>query len=523
MDEHTFLIKELPGAVRVPGRRLVLRLLLFHLVLLLSLTCSSRSRAQSTEQPTPQLLTTSPTDNVIIEPVDWIFVIDTSASMSGPSNIFHRVQQTLREFVSAIRDEDTLTVFVFDSTSRLDSSTQIKTSVDRDDVITHIDQLTAKGEWTHTGAALSDALNHLTSRGDPKRKAAIILLTDGKEDVRGIKDPIRIADAIKLIPDKNVPYVFYVSLGTARDPQLSNFIGAINDKAPGRGRILDDPRAEGLPQLATDARTTVRPPALRIQPQSLDLGSLEPGSDGGPYSIDVASDIQTTLTLTPAGLPPEHQLEGLPDTVNAGPQQVQRVTFRVKVKDGATEGAEDFRVVISPPAGLGLTQQVIPIKLEVREGLLTRIGKWIRKYWQTGLLIALLILVVALLVYLVWKYVTEEKTPLEIVWGFWHPEGSERAAVLSTPDGTIRLNKPNFTLGRGGSSLSNSSATIEIIREGAYHIVKVREGAVTITDPLHEYEHSLAAGSRRRLKDKDQLVIPGYQKPVVYHHTARKH
>ena len=513
MDEHTFSI----------GRQLVLRLLLLHLVLLLSLPCSSHSQGQSAEQASPQLLTASPAENVIIEPVDWIFVIDTSASMSGRNNIFPRVQQTLREFVSAIRDEDTLSVFVFDSTSRLESSTLIKSPTDRDDVIANIDQLTAKGEWTHTGAALSDALKHVTSRSDPKRKAAIILLTDGKEDVRGIKDPIRISDAIKLIPDKNVPYVFYVSLGTARDPQLSNFIGAINDKTPGRGRILDDPRAEELPQLANEVRTTVRPPALTLQPQSLDLGNLEPGSDGGPYSIDVSSDIQTTLTLAPADLPSEYHLEGLPDTLDAGPRQRQRVTFRLKVGETATEGAENFKVVISPPAGLGLTTQVIPIKLVVREGVLTRIIKLIRKYWQTGLLIALLILAVALLAYLVWKYVTEGKTMLDIIRDFLRPEGSGRTAVLSTPDGTIRLDKPNLALGRGGSMLSNSSATIEINREGAYHIVAVREGSVTITDRLHEYEHSLEAGSKRRLEDRDQLVIPGYQKPLMYLHTARKH
>ena len=529
MGQHTNLIRGFPNAARLIRGELVFRLVLFHTVMLAALACSSRS-ATAVQQASPELLTASPTENVIVEPVDWIFVIDTSASMAGlgrgTTDIFPRVQQTLREFVSALRDEDSLTVFVFDSTSRLESSTAIKSSADRAGVITCIDQLTAEGKWTHTGAALKDALQNVASRANPKRTAAIILLTDGKEDIKGIENPIRIDDAIKLIPDQNVPYIFYVSLGTARDPQLSNLIDATNNKAPGRGHILEDPRAQDLSGLASDIRTRVRTavtPTLRIQPETLDLGEIEPGGDGGPYSIDVSSGIQTVLTLAPTGVPPEHHLEGLPDTLEVDPRQVKRVTFRLKLGEGATEGVQNFSVVISPPAGLGLTTQEVPITLVVHEGLSTRIIKWIYAHWHHLLLVLLIISILLVLLFLAREWLYRGRTPLDIVRDLRRNTGGERTAVLSTPDGPIHLDKPKITLGRGGSKLPNSSATMEINREGAYHIVEVREGSITITNPLHEVQDSLEAGNKQRLKNRDQLLMPGYPSPIVYLNTSRKH
>ncbi|MGH9763993.1 MAG: hypothetical protein ACREDR_38805, partial [Blastocatellia bacterium] len=99
----------------------VLAGLLFASLLTAVLIANSFSaRAQNgrgSSQKQPQLLPTHPPGGATLEPVDWIFVIDTSASMSGvgkgAQNIFPRVQDTLLEFVPKVRDGDSLTIIVF--------------------------------------------------------------------------------------------------------------------------------------------------------------------------------------------------------------------------------------------------------------------------------------------------------------------------------------------------------------------------------------------------------------------------
>lgn len=534
MGQHTNLIRGFQCTARVTRGNLILRLVFFQMVLLATLISSNCSAAQvpAVQQASPEILTASPTEKrkVRVKPVDWIFIVDTSASMSGvgrgSTNIFPSVKETLREFVSVLRDEDTLTIFVFDSNSRLEiPETQTKSGADRAGIIERIAPLTAEGKWTHTGDALSKALTHVSSRSGPKRTAAIILLTDGKEDVSGIKDPIRIPDAIKLIPDENVPYVFYVSLGTALDPELLKFVDQINQRAKGHGRSIEIPGPGELREWTTQIGTTPidEPSRPKIDPKSLDLGEVQPGGEGGPYSFDISSDTKTTLTLEPMGLPAECSIEGLPEKLEVDPRQAQRASFRVKLGSGATNGPKNFRILISTPSDLGLEPQYVPITLVVYESITTQIVNWLWAHLLLLLLILLIISTLLVLLFLARKWHYEGLTPLDIVRDFRRNSGGERTAVLKTPDGPIRLDKPKITLGRGGSKLPNSPATMEINREGAYHIVEVREGSVTITGPLHDVAESLEAGNKRRLKHNDRLAMPGYSSPIVYLHTARKH
>lgn len=261
-------------------------------------TAWSQTVERGSAQANPTLLTSSPPAGLGLGPVDWVFVVDTSASMSGREhgapNIFPLVQNTLTRFVPGIRNDDTLTLIVFDESSRVASAAlpkSLTSRVDREALLALINRLTALGPWTHTGAALTDALNQVYSRSDENRPAAIILLTDGHEDVRGVRDPIRIPDAIRIIRDEHVPYVFYVSLGTTPDPRIREFLDRINQKAAGHGVVFDDPGASHLPKIVAGIRDRVGAP-IQIAPTAVRLGAIRPGTAPHEFSVDVLSPVE---------------------------------------------------------------------------------------------------------------------------------------------------------------------------------------------------------------------------------------
>jgi Mg-chelatase subunit ChlD len=535
-DVMRFAIKAIPTVAATLNRAsAILRMTLFPLALLTAVLPSihDEASAQGPQAPVqgknPQLLTDRPRANVKFGAVDWIFLIDTSASMSGlepgAPNIFPRVQATLREFVSKIRDEDTLTIFVFDATSRLVLKVQLQSASDRNRVGPLIDNLVAKGAWTHTGAALTDALTEVYSREFKKRPAAIILLTDGHEDVRGIKNPTTIPDAVKLIRDEDVPYVFYVSLGTTPDPKLLGFKDRINEKAPGHGFVFDDYGGTNFAAEADKIRDTVdvRRFSPTINPQKLDLGRIRPGGQGGPYAIELSSKEPTTIWLTLLNVPPDHHIEGLPDTLEIGPEKVQRVTFKISLGDGATEGLQTYTLRIAPPHELDPNPRDVPINLLVHWTFIERImhflataAAWLIHYL---LFLVLILVVLGFLLYVWWQWYFYDRYPLEVIRSWFRTSPS--SAVLNTPEGPIVLNQSMITLGNGGSKLKSSTAAIEIYREGADHIVKLLKGFVTFTDPARTSDFRLEPGDTRKLKHNDCIMMPGYHSPLRYFNSSR--
>jgi hypothetical protein len=533
-----FTVKINRNIAAVPGRASTanhITLLRVALLTVLTFAPSIAGHAQVAQAPiqgqNPQFLTEQPASKVKLGPVDWIFLIDASASMSGSgpgaANIFPHVQETLRRFVSEIQDGDSLMLYVFDATSRLVLKVQIRGDSDRNQVGPVIDDLIAKGAWTHTGEALAKALNEVYSRQDNKRPAAIILLTDGHEDVRGIKNPTRIPDAVKLISDEYVPYVFYVSLGTTADPELLRAVDLINRKKPGRGQVVDDPGAKDLPDEIRRIREDVKPilPDIKINRNTLDLGRIRPGGQGGPYSFDISSDKAATVRLMLMNVPAGHYIEGLPDTVDVSQERVQQVTFNVRVSDDATEGVQNYtlRVVLLPepdpnPKEVPITLDVHTSSFEqVVHALKSSVG-WVIDHLLWILLILALILL-ALYFFRQWYF--EDRYPWEIIIRLLGGD-KPSPAILHTPEGNIALSSAILTLGDGASKLPSSPATIEIQREGADHILKVLKGIITFTDPLGSDEH-LKAGDIRKLKHNDCLMMPGYHSLLRYLNSSRKH
>ncbi|MGB3636434.1 MAG: vWA domain-containing protein, partial [Rivularia sp. (in: cyanobacteria)] len=123
--------------------------------------------------------------------IDWIVVVDTSASMrgaGGTKNIFNQVKNSITEFVNTARLGDTVTIYSFDKDVTLQTQNiPIISNSNRGQLKQIIASLKADGVRTHTGKAVQKALQHsalLNQRSDALgRTVSILFLTDGVEDV----------------------------------------------------------------------------------------------------------------------------------------------------------------------------------------------------------------------------------------------------------------------------------------------------------------------------------------------------
>jgi hypothetical protein len=239
--------------------------------------------------------------------VDWIFVLDTSASMhgaGGSANIFGKVKDAISDFVRTAREGDTLTLYTFDRDTTLRGHIRVSGEIDKNDLLKIVHDLTSEGDRTYTGKAIYDALERAIDLQQRPRAAdrtiGIVLFTDGLEDVRGISNPISIPSNIALLP-KSQPYIFFVSVGQAHEAQLESFV---KDPAMGnRGEVIRDPGASGIEAVAERIRTTVETPAppspieLTISPQTLSFGTTEPGETSS-RDVELISNVDCRLTIT---------------------------------------------------------------------------------------------------------------------------------------------------------------------------------------------------------------------------------
>lgn len=198
--------------------------------------------------------------------VDWIFVLDTSASMhgaGGTADIFEKVKEAITEFIRNARESDTVTLYTFDRDTTLRAHIRVSGEIDKRDLLKAVTSLTSEGDKTYTGKAIHDALQRaidLKERSDSaNRTIAVVLFTDGLEDVRGITDPISIPSNISLVP-KAQSYIFFVSLGTVHEKQLESFVNEASAMG-NRGQVIRDPGAKGIAEVGESIREKVeRPP-----------------------------------------------------------------------------------------------------------------------------------------------------------------------------------------------------------------------------------------------------------------------
>ncbi|MFQ4143500.1 vWA domain-containing protein [Chlorogloeopsis sp. ULAP02] len=237
--------------------------------------------------------------------IDWILVIDTSASMrgvGGTKNIFDQVKNSMTEFVNAARLGDTVTIYSFDKDVTLNAnSIAISSNPERGQLKQTINSLQAQGVRTHTGKAVQKALQHsalLNQRADALgRTVSIVFLTDGLEDVRGIHNPVSIPSNTQLLPQQQCkPYVFFVSLGLKEhEKQLNDF--ANNPALCSKGQVLRDPGGVQLNKLAQNIRPVLVQPKLDLKLPKINSQPVLPGTTTKPFNFNSISNVNTTINL----------------------------------------------------------------------------------------------------------------------------------------------------------------------------------------------------------------------------------
>ncbi len=288
--------------------------------------------------------------------IDWILVIDTSASMrgvGGTKNIFEPVKNSVTEFVNTARLGDTVTIYSFDQDVTVNANdVSITSNADRGKLKQIISSLQAQGMRTYTGKAVQKALQHsalLNKRADAlDRTVSIVFLTDGLEDVRGIPNPISIPSNTKLLPDQQCkPYIFFVSLGLKEhEKQLNDF--ASNPALCGKGQVLRDPGGVQLNKLAENIRPTLITPKLDVNLPTTNLQPVLPGTTTEPLNINGISNVNGKVSLQLE----DPQKSGIrlipPDrTIELVANQATAIPVRLQIPAEAKGGASSLRLVLA--------------------------------------------------------------------------------------------------------------------------------------------------------------------------------
>jgi hypothetical protein len=178
-------------------------------------------------------------------PVDWIFLVDTSKSMLE-KNVFQDVKSSLGSFVSEARDGDSVALITFDRDARIVSTVDLKGEQSRKDLFDIIERLEATGNRTHLGAAIAAGLDRAANQAHTR---AVVLFTDGKEDVRGITNPVSIPSNVQRALQSGAS-IFFVSMGE-HEPALRNFRGA---------KFIEATNSEQIRKVADEIRETIEEP-----------------------------------------------------------------------------------------------------------------------------------------------------------------------------------------------------------------------------------------------------------------------
>ena len=332
--------------------------------------------------------------------VDWIFVLDTSASMhgaGGSANIFGKVKEAISGFILSAREGDTITLYTFDRDTTLRGHIRISGEIDRQDLLKVVDELPSEGDRTHTGKAIQNALERaiqLRERSDAaNRTISIVLFTDGLEDVRGLPNPISIPSNIALLP-KAQPYIFFVSVGVqAHETQLESFV---KDPAmENRGEVIRDPGATGIAEVGERIRKIVEAPTppipiqLTVDPSTLSFGQIEPGETSNQV-IHVKSNTSCGLRVVLNSPDNNLSLRAPTDVLSLNGGEGRDVRIQVGAADTAGNGEFTFTLSLSAePSDATSTASVVNVPATV---YVFQTPLWRRVLMYVSLLLLLLVI-----------------------------------------------------------------------------------------------------------------------------------
>jgi hypothetical protein len=297
--------------------------------------------------------------------VDWIFLVDTSQSMrgvGGTKDIFGDVKESIGTFIAEAREGDSITIFTFDRDAQLRVSMDVGKH-NRAQLSRIVDELRADGSRTHLGAAIAKGLEHaesLQQQNDPSRERAIVLFTDGKEDVRGIRDPVTIPSTVQRA-QKIRPWIFFVSLGE-HEPQLDAFASETE-----RTKVLKPRDAEAIRAATLQIRTILAPAEVSISPKTIRFGALHAGETSEERELTITSDKQTIVSVALEGSPGVTMPRRDNITVSSVPV---RIPLRVSIAKDADPGARALRLRAGDDVIEGSVEVIAPSPF-------IRIAKWI--------------------------------------------------------------------------------------------------------------------------------------------------
>ena len=207
-------------------------------------------------------------------PVDWIFLVDTSASMRGGApkskDIWTDVKLSIDSFAREASAADTVAIYAFDSDAR-QIPVQSPAYVSR-----ALLPLEADGKNTYLGLAIKTGLEHaksLHARGDATRRQAVVLFTDGKDNPPDIEHPIAIAQNVELVGET---FLFFVSMGE-HEPQLDAFAAATK-----QAKVVMATDVAAIRNVAREIRANIPPPSVLPKKQVVQKTTPKPAPPPPP-------------------------------------------------------------------------------------------------------------------------------------------------------------------------------------------------------------------------------------------------
>jgi len=414
--------------------------------------------------------------------VDWIFLLDTSKSMrgvgKGARNIFPEVKASIESFVREAQDGDSVTIQTFDSDVRSYGLRDIHGPFDREELYDTIRQLQAEGNRTHLGLAIAKGLERsealMQRDADATRARAIVLFTDGKEDVKGIANPVPIpANVARTLASK--PWIFFVSMGE-HEAQLDDFAAAA-----ARTQVLKAPDTAAIRAVAGQIRKLVRVPVpaprtprVQVTPATIDFGKLKQGATSEERDLTITSDRPVRLSASleeAAGVSMAPQ-----DNVAVDPAAPARLKIRLTVADDGPPGERRLMVRV------GEKRAVSALVSVYRPSPLIRAAKW-----AAAVLVFLLLAIAGLVLYSgkmpgeLLASLTERNTlegEIEIV----TPRVAADAAFVGLP--ALRKNEVALSAIVPPDALSGSDARLFVRRSGSEKKVWIAasSGALRVND-----------------------------------------
>jgi hypothetical protein len=396
--------------------------------------------------------------------VDWIFLVDTSKSMrgvGGTKNIFPDVKESIAAFVREASDGDSVAIYTFDQDARLHSpSTEIRAGT-REDLYTIIDALEANGDRTHLGLAIAKGLERaesLRGRSDPTRVRAVVLFTDGKEDVRGIASPVPISSNVRRVDDS---YVFFVSMGD-HEPQLDDFASATE-----RTTVLKAPTREAIRDVAREIREKIKPapppapPVITIAPSTIDFGEVILGKSSEARELTITSNKRAHVVLSVVA-PARVTMQPVGE-VDISPRKPARVRITFDVAEDAVPGREQllFR------AGNGVASGTIGI---TKPSALFRAAKW--------LVVVAILAAIAFVAFRNYRRNNQLEGEIEIV----QPQVAPDAAFVGLPQ--LQASEVSLSAIVPVESLGESDARLFVRRkDGAKKVwISAQSGSLRVND-----------------------------------------